>query len=72
MLTIKTGGSVPAAPETAALLKEAAATFSLRALAVTQKLINKALEELSYRVDTLSVTDNLLFSILEVKHKWQS
>lgn len=72
VLTIKTGGSVPAAPETAALLKEAAATFSLRALAVTQKLINKALEELSYRVDTLSVTDNLLFSILEVKHKWQS
>lgn len=69
VIAVKSGQAPPLSPETAAKTEAVARDFSLRALALTEQLICKALEELFFRVDAQSVTDNLLFSILEVKHK---
>lgn len=72
VIAVKCGRELPLPPQIAPAMKAVAGDFSLRALALTEQLINKALEELYFRVDAQSVTDNLLFSVLEVKHKWQS
>ncbi len=60
-----------ASPAILERLKDVAATFSLRALALSEEAVILALEELYYHIDPVSVIDKLLFSILEVKHKWQ-
>lgn len=69
VIAVKSGQAPPLSPQTAPKTQAVAADFSLRALALTEQLIGKSLEELFFRVDAQSVTDNLLFSILEVKHK---
>lgn len=57
---------------TASRLNALAEDFSLRALALSVDAVNKAQEKLSYGVNSAAVCDSLLFTILEVKHKWQS
>ncbi len=57
---------------TAKRIERLSEEFSLRALALTLEAIGLAHRKLYFGVNTTAVTDALLFSLLEVKHKWQS
>lgn len=48
-----------------------ASRYSERALAEILSKINDVRKKLSLNVNPIATVDNLLFSILEVKHKWQ-
>lgn len=58
--------------ETSRRIQDLAKEFSLRALALSVDAVNKAQEKLAYGVNAAALEDSLLFTILEVKHKWQS
>lgn len=72
LLSAKMGNPLFFDGETSARINRISETFSVRALALTVGLINEAQEKLFYGVNAAAVTDSLLFSVLEVKHKWQS
>lgn len=53
-------------------VKRLADDFSVRAISEILLLVNEARKKLYYKVNAQATFDSLLFSILEVKHKWQS
>lgn len=72
LMTAKTDGELLFDSALSGRIRRLAEQFSLRALALIVQQINKAQEKLFFGVNQLAVTDSLLFSVLEVKHKWQS
>lgn len=70
MLAIKENGDV-ISKHVSADVKRLADGFSEKAIAEIILLVNQARKKLYYRVNAQATFDSLLFSILEVKHKWQ-
>ena len=71
MMTAKEGRQLFFDKTLAARVNALQEKYSLRALALIIEKINEAQEKLFYGVPSLAVTDSLLFSVLEVRHKWQ-
>ena len=72
IMAAKNGESLFFDAATAKRIERLSEEFSLRALALTLEAIGLAHRKLYFGVNTTAVTDALLFSLLEVKHKWQS
>ena len=71
MILSKRDPELVASKHIAGKLSELADGFSERALGEIPMLINEARKKLKLNVNALATVDSLLFSILEVKFKWQ-
>lgn len=71
MLAVKENGEM-ISKHVSTEVKQLADGFSAKAISEIILLVNEARKKLFYRVNSQATFDSLLFSILEVKHKWQS
>lgn len=71
MLVIKQNDSLMLSKHISEDIQTLSARYSAHALSEILFKISEARRKLSLNVNTLATIDNLLFSILEAKHKWQ-
>lgn len=71
MLVIKQNPSLMLSKHVSQDVQSLSERYSARALAEIFFKISEARRKLSLNVNTVATIDNLLFSILEAKHKWQ-
>lgn len=71
MLVIKQNNSLMLSKHISEDIQSLSQRYSARALSEILFKISEARRKLSLNVNTVATIDNLLFSILEAKHKWQ-